>query len=99
MNPVEEFDLREEFVLPDGKRLANVHAKTRCEGRPCVVHNPTDHHMRGFPLTWRDDRRIFERVCPHGIGHPDPDAFAFQLSLPSGDDGWGVHGCDGCCRP
>jgi len=59
-----------------------------CDG-PCPIHAPSDHHMRAWPLHWRADRHIAERVCPHGIGHPDPD----QLLL----DG-GVHGCDGCCK-
>jgi hypothetical protein len=31
-----------------------------------------------------------ERICPHGVGHPDPDdVFATDT----------VHGCDGCCTP
>ena len=33
--------------------------------------------------------RYGERVCVHGVGHPDR---AVSL-LP----GAGVHGCDGCC--
>jgi hypothetical protein len=37
-----------------------------------------------------------ERVCTHGIGHPDPDHIAF---LPKDKRRWeSVHGCDGCCR-
>jgi hypothetical protein len=32
-----------------------------------------------------------ERICPHGIGHPDPDDPAFKNPIE------GVHGCDGCC--
>jgi hypothetical protein len=35
-----------------------------------------------------------ERICPHGVGHPDPDEYA----IASGGDA-GVHGCDGCCAP
>ena len=35
------------------------------------------------------DRRIMERICPHGVGHPDPDDVLNQDR---------VHGCDGCCR-
>jgi hypothetical protein len=34
-------------------------------------------------------------MCPHGIGHPDPDSVAFFEK--NGDTGFGVHGCDGCC--
>ena len=75
--------------------LCNVHDESLCRGRPCVVHRPTDYHMRGFRLLWRDDRAIFERVCPHGIGHPDPDQFEYWRM--SGREYEGVHGCDGCC--
>lgn len=61
----------------DIKSLSNIHSDSACEGRPCVIHNPTNHHMRAFPLRWRHDRHLFERICPHGVGHPDPDQFAF----------------------
>lgn len=38
---------------------------------------------------WRDDRSFMERICPHGVGHPDPDD---EHADP-------IHGCDGCCNP
>jgi hypothetical protein len=76
--------------------LGAVHPGAVCEGRPCVIHNPTDHHMRTWPLLWRDDRAIFERVCEHGVGHPDPDQFDYWRDI--GQEAQGVHGCDGCCR-
>jgi hypothetical protein len=65
------------------------HAPSVCAGQPCALHNRTDHHMRAFPQHWRADRGIIERICPHGVGHPDPDD-------KWADDG---HGCDGCCKP
>lgn len=85
------------------------HGPDRCAGRPCCVHNPSDHGMRDFPLYFRMDRGGFaERVCPHGVGHPDPDSldyFAQQSSLDVGtfreERAWlGVHGCCGfrCCK-
>lgn len=52
--------------------------------------------MREWPLHWRSDRGIFERICPHGIGHPDPDCMRFYLEYHE-DISAGVHGCDGCC--
>jgi hypothetical protein len=61
----------------EGVRLENVHPMDNCAGRPCVIHIPSEHHMRGWPLVWRNDRRIFERTCPHDVGHPDPDQFEF----------------------
>lgn len=30
-----------------------------------------------------------ERICPHGVGHPDPDCMYAKRDT--------VHGCDGCC--
>lgn len=57
--------------------LHNVHPAEKCAGQTCVIHNPTEHHMRGWQIHWRNDRGIFERICPHGIGHPDPDQFDY----------------------
>lgn len=66
-----------------------VHRKEDCEG-PCPIHNPSDHCMRDFPTHWRDDRGIMERICPHDVGHPDPD----DRKVIAGDS---IHGCCGCC--
>lgn len=67
----------------------------------CAVHEPSPHHMSEWPQHFRQDRGLMERVCPHGIGHPDPDDRAFValmngITLPGWDS---VHGCDGCCQP
>jgi hypothetical protein len=68
----------DDFVTTvDGIHLHNVHPMDNCAGQPCVIHNPTDHSMRSWPLHWRDDRQMFERICSHGVGHPDPDQFGF----------------------
>jgi hypothetical protein len=82
--------------------LENVHPREVCEaeGSPCVLHSPSDHHMRDWPTLWRADRRLMERICPcHGIGHPDPDDLAFHVR--QGRAGMGIHGCvvPSCCRP
>lgn len=69
-----------------------VHPPEHCAGQPCCIHNPSNHPLRAAPLAWRPDRRIMERQCPHGIGHPDPDDVTVRA-------GGGVHGCDGCCFP
>lgn len=76
--------------------LTNVHPEFRCEGRPCPIHNLTDHSMRDFPQHFRMDNGLMERICPHGIGHPDPDALPFFEER--GLRGFDVHGCDGCCH-
>lgn len=88
-----------DFLDPAGRTvtLRDVHDPALCQFRACVIHNPTEHHMREWPLHWRDDRGIFERICAHGVGHPDPDQLEFwqHLGLESVD----VHGCDYCCVP
>lgn len=71
--------------------LRQVHSPDRCAGENCTIHNRSDHHMRSWPQHWRGDRGIMERICPHGVGHPDPDS-----PWPSTSSEW-VHGCDGCC--
>jgi hypothetical protein len=76
--------------------LRAVHSPVLCSGRFCVVHNPSEHHMRSWFLNWRDDKGIFERLCPHRIGHPDPDQLAYFHEL--GLESLAVHGCDGCCQ-
>ena len=70
-----------------------VHQKDECMNpEVCSIHNRTDHHMRSFKQFYRFDRGIMERICTHGIGHPDPD----DIRILNGDDN-GIHGCDGCC--
>lgn len=77
-----------------GQRVL-VHDKERCAGQTCTIHNPSDHPMKDFPTHWRDDRKIMERICPHGVGHPDPDDAAFRATRGDTDTS---HGCDGCCK-
>lgn len=47
--------------------------------------------MRNWPQHYRMDTGVTERICPHGVGHPDPDQ-----PWPKDDARW-LHGCDGCC--
>ena len=49
--------------------------------------------MRDWPQNYRVDTGVTERICSHGVGHPDPDN-----PWPKDDPRW-VHGCDGCCSP
>jgi len=77
------------YALEGGQVIFNVHPQDNCAGRPCCVHNPSEHHMRAWPQNWRGDRLLMERICPHGVGHPDPDDINPDTT----------HGCDGCCAP
>lgn len=82
----------EEFTTGMGQRLM-VHSQEACKGDNCVIHNPSDHSMRDFQTYWRQDRGIMERICTHGIGHPDPDDLTVRTYKHER-----VHGCDGCCK-
>ncbi|MBF9135194.1 hypothetical protein I0C86_40665 [Plantactinospora sp. S1510] len=59
---------------------------------PCTIHSPSNHPMIGWPQNWRGDRKSMERVCEHGVGHPDPDDLQVRVRR-----GARVHTCDGCC--
>jgi hypothetical protein len=88
----------EPAVLVGGERLV-AHSRRYCTGRHCCVHNPSDHSMAGFPQHFRMDRALMERICPHGIGHPDPDDLAYKRMAAGTDEITdAVHGCDGCCQ-
>ena len=78
--------------LEHSEKYMHCHEEHQCRGDFCTVHNRSDHNMRSFIQHWRPDRMIMERICEHGIGHPDPDEFRIR----NGEDD-GVHGCDGCC--
>lgn len=90
------FSRYDRYITGCGTILYRVHPRTdHCVERGCVIHAPSDHSMRAFPTHWRYDRQIMERICPHGVGHPDPDDMAYQHEV--GNDGADIHGCDGCC--
>lgn len=87
------------FGAYKGINNLRVHNRKYCVGEFCTIHNPSDHHMKDWPMIWRGDRGIMERECPHGTGHPDPDDAAYRKRR-DGDSGRydsGIHGCDGCC--
>jgi len=74
------------------------HHEAKCAGYACPIHNPSDHAMRDLPKSIRESGLI-ERICSHGIGHPDPDSVAYfeRISPPQQKGSWDIHGCDGCC--
>lgn len=81
------------------QRSLRVHHPDACAGEHCPFHNPSDHRMRDWKVNIRESTLV-ERLCPHGIGHPDPDSVAYmdrRDGYEEGDGCWGVHGCDGCC--
>lgn len=78
--------------LENSTEVLQCHLPDQCAGERCTIHNRSHHHMRSFQQHWRGDRGIMERICEHGVGHPDPDDYRVYTGA---DDG--VHGCDGCC--
>lgn len=99
------FDEDEELAAPVRQPLDDVllentgtwltcHHSSKCAGQVCSLHNRSNHHLRDWPQRWRAGDYRMERVCEHGIGHPDPDDFMLRTGV---DDG--SHGCDGCCLP
>lgn len=75
-----------------GTLLASVHPSYTCLGQYCAIDNPSKHPLSEAPQLWRVDRGILERICSHGVGHPDPDS-KYEHALDR------IHGCDGCCMP
>jgi hypothetical protein len=89
------------WTTSTGQVIYNVHSPAQCEGRGCCIHHPSDHHMKDWPITFRGagpfdiGPPFMERLCKHGVGHPDPDDVVYYLSR---GVNVGVHGCCGCCR-
>lgn len=83
----------EQFQFANGR--ARIHTKGDCKG-PCPIHSPSEHHMREWKMVLRETLLI-ERLCPHGVGHPDPDSLKFLD--PKGDKCLAIHGCCGHCDP
>jgi hypothetical protein len=97
---------RDLITLHSG-RILQTHGPAQCAGQACCFHNPSEHPLNTRPLMWRADVRpsFMERICGHGVGHPDPDSLAFLIAVAVADpelrenvEALEIHGCDGCCR-
>ena len=76
--------------------LRGVHARAVCAPYRCWLHAPSPHRLSRAPVVIRTDWWfLVERICPHGLGHPDPDDIAYHHR--SGRVGIESHSCDGCC--
>ena len=92
------------YTTGTGQQVMNVHPAGACEGRPCPIHRPSVHHMRDWPTAFRDNtpsRTLIERVCDHGVHHPDPDHLRYVAETlgPEAAVIEARHECDGCCSP
>jgi hypothetical protein len=92
----------ETFITETGQRIANVHPRDKCSGGNCPIHNPSEHYLAEAPRHWVGSKMLMERICEHGVHHPDPDALAHLARVYGAVTAAqaGVHTCDGCCtRP
>jgi hypothetical protein len=87
------------YLTGTGQLLQDIHPESPTCALGCPIHSPSQHLMRSWPTHWREDRRLMERICPHGVGHPDPDHLTY-LARTRGRhfaEMESLHGCDGCC--
>lgn len=105
--PEEEYDIisvsvaEPNYGIQIGNGVLVTHAPSACENDPaCCIHKPSDHPLNTAKMNWRSDTGVMERICSHGVGHPDPDDIAHKKRTMGKRAAWGysVHGCDGCCR-
>lgn len=87
----------EQYISGTGQSM-RVHRAQDCVISPeapwCVIHKPMPGPWSTWRTHWRADRRIMERVCPHGVGHPAAEYYLYA-TRPHLD-----HGCDTCvCCP
>lgn len=69
-----------------------------CHEFGCAIHSPSLHKLSDAKQYMREDKGfLIERICEHGVGHPDPDSARFMAANGYGQGIW-IHGCDGCCR-
>lgn len=60
------------FLLEADQIVEGVHPQDWCSGK-CVIHNPSDHWMREYTLSFDKKYKAFVRTCKHGYDHQDPD--------------------------
>lgn len=64
---------REIWYISDSDQIVRgIHPVRWCSG-VCVVHRPSNHFMREFPLAFDLESKCFYRTCSHGEVHQDPD--------------------------
>lgn len=96
---IDHYKPLESWVSGTGQKM-KVHAKNSDCDAGCVIHNPTLEPHKDWPTHWRVGEYLMERVCPHGVGHPDLDHLEFVRKI-KGEEyahSQSIHGCDGCCK-
>lgn len=67
------------FLLGSDQIVTGVHPQSWCSGS-CVVHSPSQHWMREYPLSFDLQKKAFVRTCKHGMDHQDPDERTYWTS-------------------
>jgi hypothetical protein len=65
----------------EGTLVFNGHPRERCTGY-CVMHSPSSHAMRDWPMRWEWQPEAGGRMmrrCPHGKWHDDPDDRSYRV--------------------
>lgn len=88
-----------ELIAVANGLLTGAHPPSTCAGQAwgCWVHSPKPHSLAHAPIRWREDKGSAERICDHGIGHPDPHDAAYWWTVHHRDVT--RHSCDDCCAP
>lgn len=74
------------------------HHEDKCSGQYCSIHNPSKHLLWEAPTVWDNENKMMNRVCTHGVSHPDYDDVTYNVGILGKDEASHVeHECDGCC--
>ena len=99
--PAVPYTRKDVIFMTNGQKLLDVHTRDQCATQFCVIHHPSNHHMKTWDYYWDNRSRMMMRMCEHSVLHPDPDQVAFERRylepavLATVID----HYCDGCCTP
>ena len=82
-----------EQVLLELGQVIQCHEVSDCLGRWCCIHKPMPGPWQSWPRYWRDSKKIMERICPCGIGHPVAEMYEYTVA-----QGKGYILTHTCCR-
>lgn len=91
----------ERYLTGTGQPMT-VHDKATCLGEYCVIHHPMPGFGSDWPTHWRGDdlfdiRRLMERICPHGVGHPAREQYDYWIATGQLSAMAPHGGCMTCC--
>lgn len=92
---VKTLESRGKVQLSDDLTIVNVHDPAACAEQFCAIHRPSNHPLCKSPRTFTTG--LVQRVCRHGVKHPDPDSIAWLKR----SDGWAtaeLRAKHNCCK-